>query len=96
MTSTYREAELTKGLGDWMAYQPTTRLQVSGYRFMRRRMECALLGRDLRAVNEPMRGPAQSLLAGLALAVISWPVVWCWPCCVRSQVGDRADLDGQR
>ncbi|HEY2086817.1 MAG TPA: type VII secretion protein EccB, partial [Mycobacterium sp.] len=29
-----------------MAYQPTTRLQVSGYRFMRRRMECALLGRD--------------------------------------------------
>lgn len=71
MTSTYREAELTKGLGDWMPYQPTTRLQVSGYRFMRRRMECALLGRDLRAVNEPMRGPAQSLLAGLALAVIS-------------------------
>jgi type VII secretion protein EccB len=53
-----------------MAYQPTTRLHISGYRFMRRRMECALLGRDLRAVNEPMRGPAQSLMAGLALAVI--------------------------
>ena len=33
-------------------------------------MECALLGRDLRSVNEPMRGPAQSLMAGLALAVI--------------------------
>ncbi len=53
-----------------MAYQPTTRLHISGYRFMRRRMECALLGRDLRSVNEPMRGPAQSLMAGLALAVI--------------------------
>src|SRR6202161_3641292 len=53
-----------------MAYQPTTRLHISGYRFMRRRIECALLGRDLRAVNEPMRAPAQSLIAGLALAVI--------------------------
>jgi ESX secretion system ATPase EccB len=37
---------------------------------MRRRIECALLGRDLRSVNEPMRAPAQSLMAGLALAVI--------------------------
>ena len=53
-----------------MVYQPTTRLQISGYRFMRRRIECALLGRDLRSVNEPMRAPAQSLMAGLALAVI--------------------------
>ena len=53
-----------------MAYQPTTRLHISGYRFMRRRIECALLGRDLRAVNEPIRAPAQSLMAGLALAVI--------------------------
>ena len=53
-----------------MAYQPTTRLHISGYRFMRRRIECALLGRDLRSVNEPMRAPAQSLMAGLALAVI--------------------------
>ena len=71
MNSTYREAEPTRGLwGDWMAYQPTTRLHISGYRFMRRRIECALLGRDLRAVNEPMRAPAQSLIAGLALAVI--------------------------
>jgi type VII secretion protein EccB len=53
-----------------MAYQPTTRLHISGYRFMRRRVECALLGRDLRSVNESMRAPAQSLMAGLALAVI--------------------------
>jgi type VII secretion protein EccB len=53
-----------------MAYQPITRLHISGYRFMRRRIECALLGRDLRSVNEPMRAPAQSLMAGLAFAVI--------------------------
>jgi type VII secretion protein EccB len=53
-----------------MAYQPTTRLHISGCRFMRRRIECALLGRDIRSVNEPMRAPAQSLMAGLAFAVI--------------------------
>ncbi|MFZ0712703.1 type VII secretion protein EccB [Mycobacterium sp.] len=52
-----------------MAYQPTTRLHISGHRFMRRRTECALLGRDLSSVNESMRAPAQSLMAGLALAV---------------------------
>jgi type VII secretion protein EccB len=52
-----------------MAYQPTTRLHISGYRFMRRRTECALLGRDLSSVNEPMRAPAQSLMVGLGLAV---------------------------
>jgi hypothetical protein len=53
-----------------MAWEPTTRLQISGYRFTRRRLECALLGRDLRSVNEPIRAPAQSLAVGLALAVI--------------------------
>jgi type VII secretion protein EccB len=54
-----------------MAWQPTTRLQISGYRFTRRRIECALLGRDLRSVNEPIRAPAQSLMTGLALAVVA-------------------------
>jgi ESX secretion system ATPase EccB len=53
-----------------MAWQPTTRLQLSGHRFMRRRIACALLGRDLRAVNDSMRAPAQSLTAGLALAIV--------------------------
>lgn len=52
-----------------MAWQPTTRLHVSGYRFLRRRIECALLGRDLRAVNESIRAPAQSMMAGLVLAI---------------------------
>jgi type VII secretion protein EccB len=53
-----------------MAWQPTTRLQISGHRFMRRRIACALLGRDLRAVNDSMRAPVQSLTAGLALAIV--------------------------
>jgi type VII secretion protein EccB len=53
-----------------MARQPTTRLQLSGYRFLRRRIECALLGRDIRGVNEPIRASMQSLMAGSVLAVI--------------------------
>jgi type VII secretion protein EccB len=52
-----------------MAWQPTTRLHISGHRFIRRRIECALLGVDLRAVNGPIRAPAQSLAVGLVVAV---------------------------
>jgi type VII secretion protein EccB len=54
-----------------LAWQPTTRLQVSGYRFLLRRIECALLGRDIRAVNDPIRAPTQSLLAGALLAIVA-------------------------
>ena len=44
MTAEYRERRRTGGLMEW---QPTTRLHVSGYRFLLRRIECALLGRDI-------------------------------------------------
>jgi type VII secretion protein EccB len=53
-----------------MAWQPTTRLHVSGYRFLLRRVECALLGRDIRGVNEPIRASMNSLMAGSVLAII--------------------------
>jgi type VII secretion protein EccB len=53
-----------------MAWQPTTRLHVSGYRFQLRRIECALLGRDIRGVNEPVRTSMHSLMAGCVLAII--------------------------
>ncbi len=58
-----------------MAWHPTTRLEISGHRFMRRRIECALLGIDPRAVNESIRAPAQSLAAGSVLAIVA--VVGC-------------------
>ena len=54
-----------------MAWNPTTRLEISGHRFLRRRLECALLGIDLRAVNESIRAPAQSLTVGFVLAVLA-------------------------
>jgi type VII secretion protein EccB len=53
-----------------MAWQPTTRLHLSGHRFLRRRLECALLDRDIRGVNEPIRTSMQSLMAGSVLAII--------------------------
>lgn len=54
-----------------MAPAPTTRLHISGYRFLLRRMECALLRRDLGTVNEPIHAGAISLLTGCLLATIA-------------------------
>lgn len=48
----------------------TTRLHVSGHRFLLRRLECALLGRDILAVDESVRAPVQSLAAGAVIAVV--------------------------
>jgi type VII secretion protein EccB len=70
MTTKYREADWPEGLGGRMTWQPTTRLHVSGHRFLLRRIECALLGRDIREVNEPIRAAMQSLLAGSVLTII--------------------------
>lgn len=56
-----------------MAGQPTTWLYVSGYRFLQRRLECALLRRDPAAINDVdkrIRAPARSLMAGTALAAV--------------------------
>lgn len=53
-----------------MAWHPTTRLEISGHRFLRRRLECALLGIDVRAVNESIRAPTQSLTVGLVFAIV--------------------------
>lgn len=50
--------------------RPTTRLQISGYRFLLRRLERALLGRDIHAANEPLRAPSAALGAGCVLAAI--------------------------
>lgn len=50
-----------------MSWQPATRLQVSGYRFLRRRTEDALLGVDLEVVR-PAR--AQALAAGCLVTAL--------------------------
>ncbi|NKS96830.1 hypothetical protein GS498_05060 [Rhodococcus hoagii] len=56
-----------------MAAQPTTRWQVSGYRFLVRRMEHALVRKDVRM--RPIR-------CGRSRAPWGWGSswrVWCWP-----------------
>ena len=78
-----------------MARQPATRLQISGDRFMRRRIECALLGIDLRAVNESVRAPARSLTVGLVFAIVL--LAGCLVLATAepsTERGDGADFDG--
>lgn len=53
-----------------MARQPTTRLQVSGYRFLVHRMEHALLRGDIRMLHDPIRAQSLSFIAGCLLAVV--------------------------
>jgi type VII secretion protein EccB len=68
--------------------EPTTRLQVSGYRFALRRIECALLRRDVRAVNESMRAHSASLAAGCLVAAIALAV-----CALVAVLRPQAALD---
>ncbi len=56
-----------------MTWAPTSRLHLSGYRFLRRRLECALLGRDLGLVGTvtgPLHAQGFALLAGAILAAL--------------------------
>ncbi|MDT5014875.1 MAG: hypothetical protein QOD39_1035 [Mycobacterium sp.] len=53
-----------------MARQSTTRLHVSGYRFLLRRMEHALVRGDVRMLDDPLRAQSLSLIAGVILSVI--------------------------
>jgi type VII secretion protein EccB len=53
-----------------MARQPMTRLHVSGYRFLLRRMEHALVRGDVRMLDDPLRAQSFSLIAGIIMAVI--------------------------
>jgi type VII secretion protein EccB len=53
-----------------MARQSTTKLYVSGYRFLLRRMEHALVRGDVRMLDDPLRAQSLSLTSGVVLAAI--------------------------
>lgn len=53
-----------------MARQPPTWLHVSGYRFLLRRIECALMYGDVSGLDERIRAPRRSLMVGSLLATI--------------------------
>ncbi|MGW4248535.1 type VII secretion protein EccB [Nocardia sp. NPDC004722] len=48
----------------------TTRAQVNGYRFLLRRLDHALVRRDVRMLHDPMRSQFRSLMVGAVLAVL--------------------------
>ncbi|MFD4366133.1 type VII secretion protein EccB [Rhodococcus sp. NPDC058521] len=51
-----------------MAVTPTTKWQVNGYRFLVRRMEHALVRRDVRMLHDPMRSQSRALVVGVVVA----------------------------
>lgn len=53
-----------------MVRRSVTRQQVSGYRFLTRRMEYALACRDVRMLDDPIRSQTVALAAGVVLAAI--------------------------
>jgi type VII secretion protein EccB len=70
---------------------PITRLHFSGYRFLLRRVESALLGRDVGTVNEPLRARSAALTAGCLLAAIAVA-----GCALLGLLRPRADFDRAR
>jgi type VII secretion protein EccB len=54
-----------------MSRRSVTRLQVSGYRFLVRRMQHALVRGDIGMLDDPIRAQSLSLLAGCVVAVIA-------------------------
>jgi type VII secretion protein EccB len=48
----------------------TTRAQVNGYRFLLRRLDHAMVRRDVRMLHDPMSSQLRSLIVGLVLAVL--------------------------
>ncbi|WP_327148375.1 type VII secretion protein EccB [Nocardia sp. NBC_01329] len=53
-----------------MPAQLTTRAQVNGYRFLLRRLDHALVRRDVRMLHDPMRSQIRSLMVGLVLGIL--------------------------
>jgi len=74
-----------------VARQPTTWLHVSGYRFLLRRIECALLGGDGRAASQMLRARTVSLTAGCVLATVAVVV-----CAFLALLRPQARLDQAR
>ncbi|MFC4124742.1 type VII secretion protein EccB [Nocardia rhizosphaerae] len=53
-----------------MPAQLTTKAQVNGYRFLLRRLDHALIRRDVRMLHDPMRSQSRSMMVGAVLGLI--------------------------
>lgn len=56
--------------GGFVPAQLTTRAQVNGYRFLLKRLDHALVRRDVRMLHDPMRAQSRSLISGAVLALL--------------------------
>ncbi|WP_169331379.1 type VII secretion protein EccB [Corynebacterium ulceribovis] len=54
-----------------MPRRPTSRIQVSGHRFLVRRIEHALVRADARMIHDPLRMRSRALIVGVVLAVLA-------------------------
>lgn len=81
---------------DVLARQLTTRAQVNGYRFMICRLEHALVRRDVRMIDDPMRSQINALAVGAVLAVVILAGCAIWGM-IRPQgaVGDSVIVVGK-
>ena len=69
--------------------EPTTRLHVSGYRFLVRRTEHALVRGDARMLDDPLRAQSISLVSGAVLAAVA--VAVCTILALVKPAGDVGD-----
>ncbi|EOM74653.1 type VII secretion protein EccB [Rhodococcus rhodnii] len=79
-----------------MASTPTTRWQVSGYRFLVRRMEHALVRRDVRMLHDPMRSQSRAFTVGLVAASVG--LAGCGALALlrpQDKIGDSAIVVGK-
>lgn len=79
-----------------MARQLTTKAQVNGYRFLIKRLEHALVRRDVRMLHDPMRSQLQALVVGTVLGLLVLGGCGVWGL-VRPQdsVGDAKIIVGK-
>ncbi|MFT4124922.1 MAG: type VII secretion protein EccB [Gordonia sp. (in: high G+C Gram-positive bacteria)] len=61
-----------------MVRQLTTRAQVNGYRFLLRRLEHALVRRDVRLLHDPMRAQMRALAIGTVLTMVALAGFGIW------------------
>ncbi|MGE2727723.1 type VII secretion protein EccB [Mycolicibacterium pulveris] len=70
-----------------MVRDATNRLQISGHRFLVRRLSHALVRGDVRMLDDPLRAQSLSLIAGCVLAVIAIAA-----CAILAVLGPKAAL----
>lgn len=65
---------------------PTTKAQVSGHKFLRRRVEHGVVTGDIRMIHDPLATRRRALILALSPRCSSVLVLACWRGCRRNQI----------